>query len=183
MGDTSLSISPHWYMPIPRLSVGQNPYRRFFIHVRQIWGPGANRRHVPHWRIACEPACARELGLTGPQPVPSTFDFSSASIALTAGQDYFVTFSVATPINASIRYQALLLNTPDPNAFGFPAIDSSDGGSTWLSPVIPNEIGLTVTTDSTNTAVPEPSSLALLATGVIVARRRFVRRPRTTSRV
>lgn len=83
-----------------------------------------------------------------------------ANILLTAGQSYFVKFSVATPINGSIRYQALLLNTPSPIAFGFPAIDSADGGATWLTPVIPNEIGLAV-------SVPEPSSLALGAIAAV----------------
>jgi hypothetical protein len=92
---------------------------------------------------------------------------SAAHIALVAGQDYFVTFSVATPINGSIRYQALLLNIPNPIAFGFPAIDSPNGGMTWLPPVIPNEIGLRINGGPAATAVPEPASLALLATGAL----------------
>jgi hypothetical protein len=96
---------------------------------------------------------------------PTTFDLSAAHIALVAGHDYFVTFSVATPINGSIRYQALLLNTPNPIAFGFPAIDSADGGATWLSSTIPNEIGLTINAAPASPA-PEPASLTLLSLGL-----------------
>jgi hypothetical protein len=98
---------------------------------------------------------------------PTTFDMSAAGISLTAGQHYFVEFSVATPINASIRYQALLLNSPNPIAFGFPAIDSPDGGSTWLASTIPNEIGLTVS--GAVSAVPEPGPLALACAGLSAA--------------
>jgi hypothetical protein len=87
----------------------------------------------------------------------------AAGISLTAGQNYFVEFSVATPINGSIRYQALLLNTPNPIAFGLPAIDSPNGGSTWLAPVIPNEIGLRIS--GAAASVPEPGPLALACAG------------------
>ena len=94
---------------------------------------------------------------------PSTFDFSATHITLLAGDNYFVTFSVATPINESIRYQALLLNTGSPVAFGFPAIDSPDGGASWLPPAVPNEIGLTIV----GAAVPEPASIAMLGLGLV----------------
>jgi hypothetical protein len=98
---------------------------------------------------------------------PTTFDMSSAGINLTAGQHYFVEFFVATPINGSIRYQALLLNTPNPIAFGFPAIDSPNGGSTWLPPAVPNEIGLTIS--GTPISVPEPSPLTLACAGGVLS--------------
>lgn len=92
--------------------------------------------------------------------VPSTFHFSSAGIHLTAGQRYFVWFSVATPANDSLRYMARLLNTPNPIGFGFQYIESPDGGSTWITNTpIPNEIGLTIT------AVPEPSPIVLAGLG------------------
>jgi hypothetical protein len=108
---------------------------------------------------------------------PTTFDFSSTNISLTAGQNYFVEFFTPTPINGSIRYQALLLNTGSPIAFGFPAIDSPNGGATFFSPpAIPNEIGLTVTGIA---VVPEPGPLALASLGgLCVAAGAWVRRSR-----
>ena len=107
---------------------------------------------------------------------PTVFDLSSAGISLTAGQDYFARFSVATPISSSIRYQALLLNTST-SSFGFAAIDSPDGGATWLAPVIPNEIGLTVRVGQT--AVPEPLNLFLVGLGLITVAGLRVRRMAT----
>ena len=88
----------------------------------------------------------------------SVFDLSAAHIQLTAGRSYFAEFWVATPIEGSVRYRAPLLE-PNSNAFGVPAIYSKNGGATWNSSPIPNEIGLTVRVRP----VPGPSALSLFA--------------------
>ena len=87
-----------------------------------------------------------------------------------AGESYFARFSVATPINGSNRYEAVLLNHTA-HSFGFPAIDSPDGGVSWLTPPISNEIGLTVIVNQT----PEPASVGLAALGIATL---FILRPR-----
>src|SRR5205823_3364117 len=82
---------------------------------------------------------------------PSTFDLSATNMNLVAGQSYIVTYTVDTPINGSVRYRALLLNS-NPNFFGIQPLFSKDGGATWAPEGIPNEIGLTLL----GTPVPEP---------------------------
>jgi hypothetical protein len=105
---------------------------------------------------------------------PSTWDLSSLGINFNAGQFYFVTFTVATPIAGSVRYRAVLVNT-NSQSFGLASLDSRDEGATWDTPVIPNEIGITVSAR----AVPEPSTLVLTSLGLIalglglVSRRRL----------
>lgn len=90
----------------------------------------------------------------------SVFNLSAAHVSLTADQSYFALFSVATPSNGSDRYEAVLLN-PNAHSFGFPAIVSPDGGITWLTSAISNEIGVTVIVNT-----PEPSSVELVAMSI-----------------
>jgi hypothetical protein len=95
----------------------------------------------------------------------STLDLSSANIDLVKGQSYFVIFSVDTPIAGSVRYQAILLQ-PNSSFFGFPALDSPNGGSTWnaINTIPNNEIGLTVYAN----AVPEPSTIVGAVTALVI---------------
>lgn len=104
----------------------------------------------------------------------SGFDLSTGNISLTAGQSYFAVFSVATPINGNDRYEAILLNL-NTHSFGLPAIVSPDGGRTWLSSVISNEIGMTVLVHQT--IVPEPSSVGfvVMTLGTLFLFRRYTR--------
>lgn len=93
----------------------------------------------------------------------SALDLSAANISLTAGQSYFAIFSVATPINRDARYEAILLDS-NAHFFGFPPIVSPDGGKIWLSPVIADEIGMTVFVRQTT--IPEASSTGLVAMSI-----------------
>jgi hypothetical protein len=87
----------------------------------------------------------------------SEFDFTSKNIDLVAGMSYVVTFAVSEPIYNDQRYRGLRIES-SPQSFGFPSLDSPDGGASWTTASFENEIGLTVL------GVPEPSSIAILLT-------------------
>lgn len=112
----------------------------------------------------------------------SAFDLFPANISLTAGRSYFAVFSVATPINGNARYEAILLE-PNAHFFGFPAIVSPNGGKTWLTSVISDEIGMAVFVHQTT--VPEPRSigLAAMSMGTLFLLRRCKKRSREFGRV
>lgn len=97
---------------------------------------------------------------------PASFDLSAAHIALQAGQDYFVTFTV-NQASGSPRYRAELLGGSNPSGFGFKPLYSRNGGTTWSAESAPNEIGLIVNGNAgigSAATVPEPSSLAIAMT-------------------
>ena len=91
----------------------------------------------------------------------TTFDFSADHIALTAGQSYVVTFSVADPISSEDRYIVYLLPIA-PTNFGIPSMFATDAVHYQNEP-INNEIALTVN------ATPAPAATALLTGGFLMA--------------
>ena len=96
-----------------------------------------------------------------PQNPLTTFDFSADHIALTAGQSYVVTFSVADPSPNGDRYLVYLLPIA-PTNFGIPSMFATDSVN-YQYATINNEIGLTVN------ATPEPAATALLTGGFLMA--------------
>lgn len=140
------------------------------------WNPGNDSLNVSIYQASGNvPGTLLGSLLAPPSSVSSaasnprtTFDFTADHIALTAGQSYVVTFSVADPSPTDDRYIVYLLPIATSN-FGITPIFAPDSVHYQNEP-LNYEIGLTVN------ATPEPGATTLLTGGLLMSLLRRRRR-------